>query len=254
MFTLSKLLTPLLLPPGLFLLLAIAALLYFRGRRMRAGVSLLTLLVVLVYLLSIRPVADSLILPLENAHPAPAGVQPACGVIAVFGGGAIPSGPFPGEPARPGASSTLRAHEAFAIWRKAPAQIILSGGGAYGDHWNSAQAMGAFLRALGVPGDFLILEQESRNTFENAKFTARLLRKRKYSSPCLVTSAYHMPRAVRSLAVFDVSVIPLPTDFKAYRDDYGWRHALPTMQSLSISVLALHEYLGTLFYMLTYGI
>jgi uncharacterized SAM-binding protein YcdF (DUF218 family) len=148
----------------------------------------------------------------------------------------------------------MRAHAAFAIWRKAPTQIILSGGGAYGEHWNSARAMGAFLKTLGVPGDFLILEQESRNTFENAKFTASLLTKRKFSNPCLVTSAYHMTRAVRSLAVFDVSVIPLSSDFKAYRDDYGWRHALPTMQSLSISVLALHEYLGLLFYMLAYGI
>lgn len=228
---------------------------------MRVAVSLLTLLVVLVYLLSIRPVADSLILPLEEAHPAsvaahpaPGAVRPACGVIAVFGGGAVPSGPFPENQARPGASSALRAHAAFAIWRRTPAQIILSGGGAYGEHWNSAQAMGALLKTLGVPGDFLILEQESRNTFENAKFLARLLRQHEFSSPCLVTSAYHMPRAVRSLAVFDVSVIPQPTDFKAYREDYGWRHALPTMQSLSISGLALHEYLGLLYYMLAYGI
>lgn len=254
MFTLSKLLTPLLLPPGLFLLLALAALFYFHRRRMRAGVSLLTLLVGLVYLLSIRPVADSLILPLEDAYPGPAGARPACGVIAVFGGGAVPSGPSPDDSAQPGASSALRAHSAFAIWRKAPAQIILSGGGARGEHWNSARAMGAFLKNLGVPGDFLTLEQESRNTFENAKFTASLLKKHNYSNPCLITSAYHMPRAVRSLALFDVSVIPFPSDFKAYRDDYGWRHALPTMQSLSISVLALHEYLGLLFYMLVYGI
>lgn len=250
MFSLSKLLTAVFLPPGLFLLLIFVALYYFRGHRhlprRRAVLSLLWLLAGLLYLLSIRPVADSLILPLEISRAAPGGEPAVCGALVVFGAGARPSGPD--------GASALRAREAFAIWRNSPGQIILSGGTVYGERWNSAQAMGVFLQELGVPGDYLTLEQKSRNTFENAMFTARVLKDRELSKPCLITSAYHMPRAAGSLAVFGVKVTRVPTDFKAYQADYGWRHFLPGMHSLGISTLALHEYLGMLYYMLAHGI
>ena len=254
MFSLANLLAPMLLPPGVFLLLLLAALIFLRRRKRGAGLSLLWILAVLLYLLSIRPFADSLIGPLETSRAGPIGAQTKCGSLVVFGGGALPPGPFGGGQPEPGGSSALWAYRAFAVWKKSPGEIILSGGSVYGEDWNSAQAMAALLDDLGVPRAFLILEQESRNTFENAKFTANLLTARGHSRPCLVTSAYHMPRAVRSMAAFGIAAIPVPADYKTYPGGYGWRHVLPSIEALSISAAALHEYLGMLFYMLAYGI
>lgn len=251
MFTFSKLIAPFLLPPGIFLLLLLAALIYIRRRRKRAALSLMWILGLLIYLLSIRPVADALISPLELSYPGPGGAQPACEAIVVFGGGVALD--MDGV-AQPGGASALRAYRAFQIWRKSPGQIVLSGGSVHGEEWNTASVMATYLGKLGVPKDYMIIEQESRNTFENAQLSSRILKAREIESACLVTSAYHMPRAVKSMAVFDFKVVPVPADVRAYGGDYGWRHTAPDMHSLSLSALALHEYMGMLFYMLAYGV
>ncbi len=252
MFFLSKFLPPLLLPPGLFLLLL--ALVFFLRRRRRAALPLAIVLVLSLYLLSIRPIADSLILPLENSFPHPARTSLNCDAIVVLGGGVLPNTPDAQGRAVPDPSSIQRAYAAFSIWRRMPVPVLVSGGSSQGERWTSARAIAAFLVDLGIHRDFQILEEESRNTFENAKFSARLLEERGSVSPCLVSSAYHLPRAVMSFAAFDVAVVPVPTDYRAYRGSYGWPHFLPSAHSLAVSNTALHEYLGILYYMLVHGV
>jgi uncharacterized SAM-binding protein YcdF (DUF218 family) len=251
-FFLSKFLPPLLLPPGLFLVLL--ALVFFLRRRRRAALPLAIMLVLSLYLLSIRPIADSLILPLEDSFPHPARTSLKCDVIVVLGGDVLPNSPDMQGAAAPGPAAMQRAYAAFSIWRKMPAPVVVSGGSSHGEEWNSARAMGAVLEDLGIHRDFQILEEESRNTIQNAEFSARLLDERELISPCLVSSAYHLPRAVMSFAAFGVAVVPVPTGYMAYRESYSWHHFLPSAHSLAVSNTALHEYLGILYYMLVHGV
>jgi uncharacterized SAM-binding protein YcdF (DUF218 family) len=72
----------------------------------------------------------------------------------------------------------------------------------------------------------VLLEQYSRNTLENAIYSRDLVAKHKVRSICLITSRYHMKRAVlifRSVLPKDIAVYPLPVDSKNLKERW-WSH------------------------------
>jgi uncharacterized SAM-binding protein YcdF (DUF218 family) len=85
----------------------------------------------------------------------------------------------------------LRGVELFQ--RGAAALLVLSGGGRH--NRSEAAAMAEIAREAGVPDAALLLETRSANTFENAVFTAALLRRRGLGRIILVSDRYHLPRA-----------------------------------------------------------
>lgn len=251
MFAISKILPLLLLPPGLFLLLAVLALVLIQRGRGRAAITTLAGLVVLAYLLSIEPVSDALLLPLEERFPPaplPALQPSSCGVILLLGGGIKPSSPDAEGRSVPGADSMARTLAAWRLWRRTGAPLLISGYAERPGLPSAAQVMAEALRTLGVPGRSIVLESEARNTFENARNSAAILRERGWVRSCLVTSAYHMPRAMLAFGYFQVRPLPLPTHYLAVRGPYIWRSYLPGMGALARSRTALREYLGLLFY------
>ncbi|MBV5273815.1 MAG: YdcF family protein, partial [Lamprocystis purpurea] len=70
---------------------------------------------------------------------------------------------------------------------------------------------------LGVPERAMVLEEQSRNTRENARFSVALLRERGIGSMVLVTSALHMRRALGLFAAEGMQVFPAATDHEARR-------------------------------------
>ena len=72
--------------------------------------------------------------------------------------------------------------------------------------------MRALLVDLGVPPGRIVLEERSRNTRENAEFTAGLLKEYRVQRVLLVTSALHMRRAVGEFERAGVDVVPAATD------------------------------------------
>jgi uncharacterized SAM-binding protein YcdF (DUF218 family) len=78
--------------------------------------------------------------------------------------------------------------------KKAP-KIIFSGGLTSNNRISEAAYMKKIAMAMGVPPSKIILEEESKSTIENAYFTNKILRKRKFTSAILVTTNYHMARA-----------------------------------------------------------
>jgi uncharacterized SAM-binding protein YcdF (DUF218 family) len=82
---------------------------------------------------------------------------------------------------------------AIALFRRGVApRLLLSGGG---PRRNEAAAMRDLALAGGVPAAAILIEAASRNTNENATFTARLMRDEGIASLVLVSEAYHLPRA-----------------------------------------------------------
>jgi uncharacterized SAM-binding protein YcdF (DUF218 family) len=109
----------------------------------------------------------------------------------------------------------------------------------------TARVMGEALLSLGLPEDSLELETASRNTAASAVNLQPLLREPFF----LITSAGHQHRSVAVLKKQGLQPIPVPTDYQGPTD---WRKAelRPSPQSLFTSDLAVHEYVGRLWYRL----
>jgi uncharacterized SAM-binding protein YcdF (DUF218 family) len=105
--------------------------------------------------------------------------------------------------------------------------------------------MSAFLEDLGVPKSAILPESESRNTYENALFTKRLLDARGCKTILLVTSALHMRRARTIFQSVGLEVVPATTDYEilieAKPAPLPW---LPDALTLEGSSRALKEYIG----------
>jgi len=104
-----------------------------------------------------------------------------------------------------------------------------------------------------VEGDviILILEAKSRDTFENAKFAQEICAKLDFANPILVTSAYHMKRAIMSFGKFGLEITPFPTGFRSCRNEqYNWKAYLP--DDFKKASIAIREYLGLVFYEFAY--
>ena len=78
--------------------------------------------------------------------------------------------------------------------------------------------MKALLLRLGVPDEAIVMETQSRNTAENALYTGEILRERGFARVLLVTSALHMPRAMKLFRARGIDAVPAPTDMRSIYD------------------------------------
>ena len=108
-----------------------------------------------------------------------------------------------------------------------------------------------YLNNIHIPDSNLIIESESRNTYENAMFSKKILDSLKFSgSVLLVTSAYHMPR---SLACFKkvgfTNVTPFLTNRLSGIRRYDLDHLfIPNYEALFNFSFIIHEWAGWLVY------
>jgi uncharacterized SAM-binding protein YcdF (DUF218 family) len=143
------------------------------------------------------------------------------------------------------ATAVDRIDRAEALYRAGRAPRILLSGSALEGRVSEAQIIARLLRQRGIPDSALLLENDSRNTYENARFTDVIMRGQKLRSALLVTSALHMPRALGSLEKRGIQVtaagsapqIVLP---ESQALDLWWPH----LRSLEASRTIIKEYFG----------
>ena len=100
---------------------------------------------------------------------------------------------------------------------------------------------------MGVPSKKILLENESRDTNQNALFTAKILKERHFTNPVLVTSGYHMKRALLLFRKAGITATPFPAGYSySFGSSYSWADFLP--HSMRSTSLAMKEYLGLLYY------
>ena len=249
MVFISKLVTALFLPPGC-IILGLLLITLFIPRRYKFILGLVT---ALLYFLSIQPVTDALLGPLEDAYtPLSMNVvKEGLQAIVVLGGGTVQNSPeaITGRDTL-GSDAMKRVVYAFGLRDDFPIPYIFTGGKVF-EHDQEPEAVtaGWVFASLGLPSERLILETNSKNTWENAKETAKLGIKQ----AILVTSAYHMLRSVYCFERNGVSVIPAPTDYKCDRGrKYDFFSFMPSMTNLYSTYLALHEYFGLISYRIIY--
>ena len=242
---LSKLVTCLLSPLGSSLCLLILALFLAWRRRSRLATACGALAVVWLWAWSVPVLSLWLRGTLENQFAQrPLSRVPQAQALVLLGGGVSPpSGKATDINLGAAADRVWYAARLFHAG-KAPL-LLLSGGSDPQRHaFSEARAMAVFLQDLGVPAPALVLEEDSRNTLENAAFSAKLLNERGIRHVLLVTSALHMPRALALFTAQGLQVEPAPTDFEADNPPPGALAWLPDAEALDGSGRAMKEWVG----------
>ena len=232
-----------LLPPAIFVLLLLG--LGWRLRKKNARLAGWACLVaLLLYAASIRPVSEMLLRPLEYAYPMPQSVSG--DVIVVLGGGSLADVPLPqGWSGQVTDGPAQRLLGAYVLHRRSGLPVIVSGGEVFRGNGAEAQIMRDVLVSLGMTPLQVVAEAKSLNTQQNAAYTAEILRQKGWQRPLLVTSAFHMRRAVEEFRRAGVAVTPYPAGYNVMHGNYwnvlSW---VPSADALCGNSLALKEYLG----------
>lgn len=241
----------LLYPPSLCMLLLVCAVLAALALRKRMAISLTLLGLGWVLIWSLPITTLYFGGKLEERYPFRQAetVTPA-DVIVVLGGNTQANRANWFEPFNR-ATATDRVDRAAALYFAGRAPKILLSGGAYEGRVSEAQGMAKVLRQKGVPESALLLENESRNTYENTLMTQTTLKNQSDAHLLLVTSALHMPRALATFQKQGLSATPAGVSPQiSLPDDYTLHPWLPHTRSLEASRTIIKEYLGLFGYWL----
>lgn len=190
-------------------------------------------------------------LPLERPYLAAQSVEslPRADAAVVLGGG---MGKSPAMHYPDMNEAADRVWHAARIWKAGKAPIVVVSG------VNDLASTVPLLLEMGVPRDAIAVDDKSRNTYENSRFTEALLRERTVAagsqsatpSVLLVTSAWHMPRASGNFAKTSLKVVPAPCDFwisNAWESKFHWWDWIaPSADNIKCSNYMFKEWLGRL--------
>jgi uncharacterized SAM-binding protein YcdF (DUF218 family) len=247
MFFLGKIFIQLASPLGLCLLLVPLGTICILLSRKRMGWSLIVFAFGWLLTWSLPAVSIPLRQGLERQFPQHVAADyPVVDAIVVLGGGIQGGrkgwriGPHLGNGAD-------RAWFGAQLYHAGRAPILIVSGGNGG--WSSAdepesEAMEIFEKDLGVPNSAVLIEDQSRNTPENAQYTKQLMVEHHFGKILLVTSAVHMPRALALFRAQGIDAIPAPTDFDAIPPLGLAQRWLPDTETLDRSSKAMKEYLA----------
>lgn len=223
------------------------------GLRRKAGIRLAWFGVLGLAVCGISPLANWTILPLEERFPRPSSIEGFDGIIVL--GGAVDTIVTGARGDTALTTSGERITITARLAKQLPdADVIHSGGQGFIVASQATEAEGAarLFEDFDIPADRIILEDASRNTWENAVLTKDLVNPTSGQTWLLVTSAYHMPRA---MGVFEAAGW---TGLTAYPVDYRTRGEADKMLGFSGASkglrrfdLAFREWVGLIVYRLT---
>lgn len=145
------------------------------------------------------------------------------------------------------------------LYKEGKAPLIIAAGGRIswsGEQGSEAQDMAKLLQLMGVPESGIIQEPNSLNTYQNAINVNTILEQENIQQIILITSAFHLPRSLLIFKKLGINPIPAPTDFFVTVDNAPPSlegiilGILPDAHRLSVTTLALKEYLGIIIYWL----
>ncbi|MFX3619487.1 MAG: YdcF family protein [Sporolactobacillus sp.] len=230
------------LPPGLFATLLLLLSIWLIRRR--CAIWRVTAAVcVLIYLMLLPITGILLVHPLEYRYAPP--VHPSGDVIVMLGGGATLGTPDMNGRGQLSGDAANRLLTAYRLYRVTHLPVLLSGGKVYPDSGVEAKIGKRQLIALGVPKSKIWIEDKSITTRTNALNTRKVLRKHHLNRPILVTSAFHMPRAVLNFKQVGIRVQPYPTDYLVSRQLVIYPSQF-VPSSGDVTFTALKEYVGLL--------
>lgn len=251
-FYLSKILWFFANPFHLVMLLAFISLLTLYLKWYRTCKLFLTVATLTMITMSIYPVGDLVLSPLEKRFPRPQQLPEKVDGIIILGGSIKLKESAAWETMETNGSAE-RILKGAALAKAYPeAKLVFTGGSGLMMDAGKTEAAIAELMLLeqGIESNRIILEDKSRNTYQNATLTKEILSENISGNWILVTSAFHMPRSVGVFRGVGWKTIPFPVDYKSlpsehrtFRFDYE-----KNMRSLA---WAMHEWIGLAAYYYT---
>ncbi len=256
MYELAKLAGYVLAPMTLAFLVWLAAFVCLLLRRRATALALTVFAVAILWVASLPAVASSLAAALEAQYPAlTVQATPQADAILVLGG-ALGGAHPPHRPTFDLGPAADRVWHAAALYKAGKARWIVIAAGNQPDQADlqiEADAIADMLEALGVPRSAMARETTSRNTLENAANSRKIMEQLRLRRVLLVTSAQHMPRAVKTFrkvwAGSGLELLPASTDVEVTDPDrspdiLAW--LLPSAGALAATTKLMREYGGLL--------
>lgn len=241
MFFIKKIMGAWLMPlPLLLTFIVFSVLLYRFSRFKRSGVILASCSFITILLLSLDPVSARLAATLESQYPSYAHQK--VDFIHVLGNGHTSVDDLPITSQLTPAALT-RTVEGVRIFKLNPTAKLIFSGYSGGDKHSNARMNANMAIALGVPKDAIILLEEPRDTIEEAVESKAIVGEK---SLALVTSATHMPRAMKIFSQQGLTPYPAPTAHvsKISNGSMPLYHYFPRAQHLAVTERVAHEWLG----------
>jgi len=211
---------------GIFFLLI--ALFFLYKKESKKVKRYLTFSILWMLLISWAPFSNLILQPLESSYAKLEKIPNNIDYILLLGG-----------------DREKRAWEVLRLYHKIPNVKIITSGYALHDQISDAQKTATLLMESGIPQEKILMQEEAKTTFEEAQY----LKKEIGTQPfILVTSAYHMPRAMKIFKKAGLNPIAAPTDFNRPQES-GIISILQSKQ-LKNTEHAWHEYLGIVAYKL----
>ena len=223
-FIFKKILSAVLMPLSLGLILGFLGLWFLYRDNLQKAKIFLSISFIWIVTISYVPFSNILISPLENIYPKLHVIPKDVKYILLLGG-----------------DRENRGWEALRLYNKIKnAKIITSG---YAGRSNTPEAIKTanILIELGIPKEDIIVHNKPKDTKEEAIKIKELLGKKSF---ILITSAYHIPRAIALFKQEGLNPIPAPTDYKIKDSDKFL--SMPSGGNLKKTEVAWHEYLGLL--------
>ena len=244
-FTLSKVLWWLLAPAKLGLIALVGGLALTATRFVRLGRWIIAVAIVAAAAIGLTPLGVAMMQPLEDRFAFPGALEEPDAIV-VLGG---PMNEAMKEARGPTAMTDagVRMTAGVELARRFPkARLIFTGGSSELSGGGRSEAEGAerLWLALGMAPERMTFERESRNTYENAVNTILLAKPRAGERWLLVTSAWHMPRAMGIFRRQGMNVTPYPVDFHTYPGVKGLLSRYGTIERYRQFEMAMREWIG----------
>lgn len=241
----------LLLDPVTLIFLFLVSLTWYTYRRGDKKITIVSISISSIYLLLASPLlANSLTLLLEGREKPIACESINPSAIVVLGGGVNSSVRTIEDIDYLHVASFRRIQSALRLAQEHPELKIFVSGGAGNINVTESDLMSAMLQRQGINSKRIIKERKSLNTWESSSNTGLILKGKNIKSIYLVTSALHMPRAIRGYRKQGLDVCAYPTDRMFIRPKW-YAMLIPQMSALIKTKNALHEIAGIIWYYLT---
>lgn len=242
LFTLKKYLGGMMLPlPLLLLIIALGLALLWFSRFQKAGKILTTVGWLAMLLLSLQPVADGLLRPIEERYPTWQNTQKVAYIV-ILGGG------YTWDPQWAPSSNLInnslpRLNEGIRLWRANPgSKLIFTGAAAKTNPVSTAEAGARVAESLGVPRSEIITLDSPKDTEEEAAAVKKAIGDAPF---LLVTSASHLPRAMIFFRHVGLHPLPAPANQLAINAPLNpWEKVIPSPVWLMHSDRVGYETLG----------
>jgi uncharacterized SAM-binding protein YcdF (DUF218 family) len=252
-FEFSKILGFFAIPSNLFVVIGLAGVLLLPTRFARAGRRALVLSVILLALFGFSPIGNLIILPLEERFPPWSTARGApTGVIVL--GGSVDEGVSAARNSVALNESSERLTAAVALARRYPqARLMFTGGSGrlFSEGATEAEIAQKFFIDQGVALERIVLEDQSRNTRENATLSLVIAKPQPGDRWLLVTSAFHMPRSIGIFRQVGFEVEAYPVDWRTRGSADLLRPFDRLSEGLRRSDIAMREWVGLIAYWAT---